>query len=156
MNRLLDEVWDFFAEFLRIAKGLIATDYFSDGKAIVFRSLRMLQDDMVKYTGSETIKRIADRINLLCAIGVLEKVKMEDLPEKMQYENGEIYDCNYYRLPGWNIREIESRSRILVEQGIRIGSVTKERIESSLGYDIAQAVFNEAKDDMVALANIPF
>lgn len=156
MNRLLDEVWDFFAEFLRISKGLIATDYFLDGKAVVFRSLRLIQDDMVRFTGRETVKRIADRVNLLCAVGLLEKVKMEDLPENLQYENGEVYDCNYYRLPEWNIRTIESRSQILVEQGIRIGSVTKERVEKALGYDIAQAVFNEAKDDMVALANIPF
>ena len=100
--------------------------------------------------------KIANSINLLACLGLIEKVKESEIPHEMlqkskqrQRENSYGKTITYYRVPALAksiLQTANERAKTLLENRINSTVITKDKISKVLGEEIAKNVFQQTNN----------
>lgn len=127
------------------------TGQLKNGKCVYFTSIR----DLVEAFEEEgiTVKKssIGNKINMLCCLGLLEKVFTKELPvglrpdKKKVYRQKDWYNNNYFILPDVNFEEIEKIAILLKDGNITLRNFSKKAVKEVFGQEMVDKVFQSRK-----------
>ncbi|MCT4594186.1 MAG: hypothetical protein N4A57_07965 [Anaeromicrobium sp.] len=154
LSKYLKNIIDVYIKLLEKGiENINHTGQFLGDKGIYFVSIR----DLVKLFNDEGIKieksSVCNKINLLCCLGLIEKVFAWSLPvalipdDKKVYKAKDWYDNNYFILPKVDFKEVEKIALILKENNITLRNFNKKTVEEVFGQDMVDRIFQKTKKE---------
>ncbi|MGF7058706.1 hypothetical protein [Brassicibacter mesophilus] len=155
LYKYLKTIWSVYNKVLD--EGLKNINHFDkDGRAVFFASRRhlskiLLDEDNLKISD----RKVGDKINILCAVGLLKKVFIEEIPVELHPDRNEktkrtrIYkpemnDCNYFIIPETiDLKDAEAIVIKFIENSINQSNFTYRNIASVLGREVADSIFQK-------------
>jgi len=155
LNKYLKTIWSVYNKI--IDEGLKNINHFDkNGRVVFFASRRhlskiLLEEDNIKIGD----RKVSDKINILCAVGLLKKVFIEEIPaelhpdrnekaKKIRKYKPEINDCNYFIIPETiDLNDAEAIVIKLIENSINQSNFTWRNVASVLGREVADSIFQK-------------
>jgi len=136
---------------LEVAKSALAgSGEELDGQPLFFSSLRWLSGASRGLTGvADWPNRQNEKVDRYCVLGLLKKLRDQDIPaamlKKAQEHQGDWqYRVQFYAVPGYTvavIAEAERRAQVLTAKGCSVRGISYELIESVFSKDMADSVY---------------
>ena len=142
LNKYLKSYWWFVKEFMEIGKENISKHEIVPADDIIFySSCRYLQKRVSTYIDISLISRI---LNTLCVLGIMQKVfNPDNFNCNKYYKDYEIgHDINYFSVNNIDWEEANRRSEILINNKVKISSISRKKITNIFGKIEAEKVFS--------------
>lgn len=133
---------------------LYGTEYSYDGQAVFYISARYAGNLIAKYKNTATVntKRAHTLLNILCTLGIMERVPTDKLTEyaknstaKLTKEGREINFYMFHQLTDRVLSVADQRARIMQEKKFKVSAMSKDIIISLFGQDLADKVFPDKR-----------
>lgn len=137
---------DVFEEIVAFGISKINTINFKGSKNVFFYSIKHILENMDIVENKANIAKIGNKLNMLCAVGLLQKVMGKDIPESLYFNNGKGYDNNYFIVPNFDIQEVEKMATKLRSNHIGLHNISFKTVSEAFNFNFAVTIFNRLKE----------